>query len=104
MQAITPCLSLDEVRQQIDRLDRQLLALVGERSAYVAQAAALKKDRAEVAAPQRVEQVISRLCAMAKDYGAPPKVVEATWRTMIAAFIRFEQQTHSSLHTPAPSP
>lgn len=39
MNPIAPCTSLDEVRLHINHLDRQLLALVAERGAYVKQAA-----------------------------------------------------------------
>lgn len=104
MNPIVTCHSLAEVRQHIDHLDRQILALIGERGAYVKQAARFKKDAAAVAAPQRVEQMIGKLKALASDYAAAPAVVEATWRAMIAAFVALEQQAHASLHTPPPSP
>ena len=104
MTRFVQCASLNEVRQQIDRVDRELVALIAERGNYVRQAAGFKKTAAEVPAPQRVAQVLARVAALARESGADPMVVAATWRAMIAAFIRFEQQTHSSLHTPAPSP
>ena len=53
---VIACTSLDEIRLQIDRLDRALVALVAERGAYVAQAARFKKNRAEVEAPQSPSQ------------------------------------------------
>lgn len=104
MQNIIPCASLLEVRANIDRLDRQMLALLAERAAYVRQAAAFKKNEAEVAAPQRVEQVIARVKAIAAEFGAPPAVAEVTWRAMIAAFINVERATHASLHPPSSVP
>ena len=39
MNPIIECRSLDEVRGQIDRLDRQLVGPIAERGAYVQQAA-----------------------------------------------------------------
>lgn len=99
---MTTCLSLDEVRQNIDRLDRQLLALIAERGGYVKQAARFKKSASDVAAPARVEQVIARLLAVAPEAGADPRVVEATWRAMIGAFIEAEQIAHAALHPPQP--
>ena len=96
------CASLDEVRQQIDRVDRELVALVAERGNYVRQAAGLKKTAAEVPAPQRVAQVLARVAALAHELGADPVVVAATWRTMIAAFIEAEQGAHALLHPPSP--
>lgn len=102
MNPIAPCTSLDEVRLHIDRLDRQLLALVAERGAYVKQAARFKTCAADVAAPQRVEQIIGKLTALAGEVGAEPRVVEATWRAMIAAFIAAETAEHAALHPPSP--
>ncbi len=37
------CDSLEQVRENIDRLDRQIVGLIAERGAYVSQAAGFKK-------------------------------------------------------------
>jgi len=95
------CLSLDDVRSRIDAIDRRLVALIAERGAYVAQAAAFKRSDAEVAAPDRVAQVLARVDALAAELGADPRVVEATWRSMIGAFIEAERATRARLHPPA---
>ena len=97
---VIACTSLDEVRLQIDRLDRALVALVAERGAYVAQAARFKKNRAEVEAPQRVAQVVERVLGLGRELGADPAVVEATWRAMIGAFIEMEQGVQQALPPP----
>jgi len=94
------CVSLEEVRLQIDRVDRQLVQLLAERGAYVAQAAALKRSAAEIPAPARVAQVIERVRAIAGELGASPAVVEATWRAMIAAFIEHEQALRAASQPP----
>lgn len=97
---MTACLSLEEVRHNIDRLDRQLLALIAERGRYVSQAARFKKSAEEVAAPARVARVIAGLLSLAPEYGADPRVVEATWRAMIGAFVEAEHMAHAALHPP----
>jgi isochorismate pyruvate lyase len=43
-----------------------------------------------VPAPQRVEQVIAHVRALAEAHGALPEVVERVYRSMIAAFIEAE--------------
>lgn len=85
--------SLDEVRAQIDALDRQIVTLIAERQKWVVEAGKLKQDEDGVRAPDRVEQVISRLRALATDAGASPDVVERTYRALIAAFIDLELET-----------
>jgi isochorismate pyruvate lyase len=91
------CVSLDEVRVQIDRVDRLIVALIAERGDYVRQAAGFKRNEAEVQAPQRVQQVIKRVRGRATDTGADPDIVEAVYRAMINGFIGAELRTHQSL-------
>ena len=101
MTRFVQCASLDEVRQQIDRIDRQLVALIAERGAYVRQAAGFKKTAAEVPSPQRVAEILAKVDALALASGADPAVVVATWRAMIAAFIDVEQGAQAALHPPS---
>ncbi|MBS7660579.1 chorismate mutase [Pseudomonas lalucatii] len=91
------CQSLAEVRANIDRIDRQLVALLAERGAFVAQAARFKRNSEEVKAPQRVEQVIAKVRELAQALGANPDVVEPVYRSMIAAFIQAELAEHAAL-------
>jgi isochorismate pyruvate lyase len=91
------CTSIEEVRQHIDRIDRDVVALLARRGNLVTQAAAFKKTTDDVRAPARVEQVISKVRAIANDSGASPDVVERVYRAMISAFIDEELKTHSAL-------
>ena len=91
------CKSLEEVRSNIDRLDRAIIPLLAERGAYVLQAARFKPDAADVPAPARVEDVIRNALKLAREHGAMPDVVEKTYRAMIAAFIAAEQREHQEV-------
>ena len=86
------CESLAQVREQIDRIDTQIVQLLAERGGYVLAAARFKRSAAEVRAPQRVEQVIARVRALAERQGAMPDVVERIYREMIEAFTDAEQR------------
>ena len=88
------CASLAEVRENIDRLDRQIVALLAERGRYVKDAARFKRDAFQVSAPQRQQEVIDKVKALAEQQGAYPEVVEAAYRALIAGFIAREQQDH----------
>ncbi len=90
MADIRQCTSLDEVRTEIDALDRNIVALIAARAEYVKQAATLKKNTDDVKAPQRVEQVITKVKQLAVDTGVDQNVLEATYRAMINAFIAEE--------------
>lgn len=89
--------SIDALRQQIDELDQQLVALLARRGACVKAAAAFKKDRAAVRAPERVQQVIDKVRQQASSQGLPPEIAESVWRAMIGAFIDYELQQHEKL-------
>ena len=51
------CATLAQVRSNIDRIDRAIVALLAERGAYVKDAARFKRDSHQVAAPQRQAEV-----------------------------------------------
>ena len=53
MKTPAECGSLDEVRAEIDRLDRAIVALIGQRAGYVHAAARFKDSEEAVAAPER---------------------------------------------------
>src|SRR5690606_38620613 len=92
------CNSISEVRENIDQIDRKIVALLAERGNFVTQAAAFKKTTDEVRAPNRVEQVIAKVQSLAQEHGANSKVVETVYRAMISAFIEAELQEHSLLN------
>lgn len=95
--AIAPCASIDEVRENIDALDRQIVNLLAARGAYVKQAASFKKTAAEVRAPKRVEQVIAKVVGLAQELGANPSVTEQVYRAMIRAFVEAELAEHACM-------
>ena len=92
------CNSLAEVRENIDRIDREIVALLAKRGAFVAQAALFKKTSDDVKAPDRVEQVISKVKSLACEQGGDPTVVESVYRAMISAFIEAELREHAMLN------
>ena len=87
---ITPA-SLDEVREEIDRIDREIVRLLAARSHYVEQATRFKQTVEEVAAPRRVEHVIAKVRRLAGEHELDPGIVERVYRAMIAAFIDHER-------------
>lgn len=84
------CISLDQVRSNIDRIDNEIIRLIAQRGDYVAQAAAFKKSEAAVRDSSRVEAVIQKARHTAEQYGADPEPVEAVYREMISRFITSE--------------
>ncbi len=90
MKVIT-CHSLDEVRTNIDHIDKELIRLISERSTFVDQAAQFKKTESEVEAPKRVEQVITKVRSLAQKENLDPDIAESIYRAMIKTFIQQEK-------------
>lgn len=86
------CQNMDEVRSEIDRIDRAIVDLICERFAYVDRAWQLKNSPADATVPWRIQQVIDKVRARADDNGLPPELVEALWRQMIGWFIQYEEE------------
>ena len=61
------------MRDNIDRIDRRIVALMAEREKYVAEAGRFKADPAAVSAPARVEAIVAKVKAIAPGRTASPK-------------------------------
>ena len=86
------CSTLEQVRENIDRIDNEIIKLIAERSTYVALASAFKKNEKGVKDPNRVEEVIKKVRMKAEIYGANPDMVEVLYREMIRRFIEMEMK------------
>ena len=89
------CATLAEVRGAIDRIDREMVALMAERGRYVAEASRFKADPAAVSAPARVDAIIAKVKGLARDDGLAESVAERSYRAMIAAFEDYEREEWS---------
>jgi isochorismate pyruvate lyase len=85
------CATLLEVRDNIDRIDRAIIALMAERGQYVAEAGRFKANPAAVSAPARVEAIIAKVRTIARQNGLAESVAERSYRAMIAAFEDYER-------------
>ena len=86
------CNSMEELRDGIDALDVELVTLLARRQAYIERAAILKKDRGTVRDEARIEDVVRKVLAAAKEKGLSPAIAEAVWRVLIERSILHEFQ------------
>jgi isochorismate pyruvate lyase len=85
------CQTLGEVRDNIDRLDKEIISAMAEREKYVGEAGRFKKDPAAVSDPKRVDAIIEKVRTIAAEDGLAPDVAERSFRAMIAAFEDYER-------------
>jgi isochorismate pyruvate lyase len=98
------CATLAEVRGAIDRIDREIVALMAERGKYVAEAGRFKADPAAVSAPARVDAIIAKVKGLAREDGLAESVAERSYRAMIAAFEDYEREEWSRRNPGAAPP
>jgi len=84
------CSSMNEVRYEIDRLDRVLVRLLSERQRYIERAAEIKSNRTDVRDEARVKDVIAKVLAEARRTGLSADIAEAVWRTLVERSIAHE--------------
>jgi isochorismate pyruvate lyase len=87
MKAPESCESLEEVRAEIDRIDRAIVALIGERAGYVHAAARFKDSEAAVAAPDRQASMFRARREWAQAADLDPDVIEKLYRDLVGYFI-----------------
>lgn len=86
------CENMNEVREEIDRVDRALVDLLAERWTYVDRAWVFKRSPEEASVPWRNREVIQKVKARAEDAGMPPEMAEALWRMIIGWGIQYEEE------------
>ena len=96
MPTLTPpqdCNSMQELRVQIDKLDRQLTELLAQRAGYIDRAAELKPAEGLPARiPDRVEEVVQKVRANSREVGMDPDLAEQLWRILIDWSIAREER------------
>lgn len=84
------CADMREVRLGVDTLDRQLVALIARRFAYMDAAARIKTDRSSVRDEARKAEVLANVRRAAIDSGIPADVVTQLWETLVEGSIAYE--------------
>jgi isochorismate pyruvate lyase len=90
-----------DVRQGVDALDRALVTLLAERQRYMQAAARIKGARAAVHDRPRIEDVVAKVKAAARNAGLSEAIAEPVWRTLIDRCIAYEFAAFDRLRTDA---
>lgn len=79
-----------EVRAEIDRIDRELVALIAERMTYIDAAARIKQARDAVRDEDRKADVLAKVAAASRAMGAPEALTADLWDRMVEYSIAHE--------------
>jgi isochorismate pyruvate lyase len=86
------CADMQEIRYEIDRLDLEVIRLLGQRFDYVKSAAKFKTDANAVAAPERFKAMLLKRRDWAQAHGLNPDAIEKMYHDLVTHFIREEMK------------
>lgn len=85
------CMTKDDVRAEIDRIDQALLTLFAERHQYVTRMAQIKTDPHEAYDKARIEAIVEKQRQRAEALDLDEDQAELIWRTLIDWNINYEK-------------
>jgi isochorismate pyruvate lyase len=85
------CTTIEEIRAEIDRLDKAIIALIGKRFQYIV-AGAKFKTAASLRAPERVAAMLRQRRTWAVEAGLKGDVIEKLFRDLFNHFIFIEDE------------
>lgn len=92
------CANLEEIRAGMDAIDREIVALISRRVAYVRTAAKFKTSSGNVAAPERVAAVLKTRREWAEAAGLSGDVMEGLYRDLVAYSVSEEHKEWERLN------
>lgn len=81
-----------DIRAEIDRLDHQVVALLGQRFAYVKAASRFKSSEVSVKAPKRFQSMLEQRRGWAEEEGLNADAIEKMYRDLVNHFIDEEMK------------
>lgn len=93
------CQSMDDIRAEIDRIDRAVVTLIGKRYRYVLAAARFKTSASAVRAPERFKAILATRREWAELEGLSPDAIERMFADLVSHFIEEEMQRWKGCQT-----
>lgn len=88
---------MTDLRVEIDRLDRALVALLAERQRYIERAAKIKAHRDDIRDETRIADVLAKVTATAERAGLKAEIAVAVWRELMERSIALEMDRFEEL-------
>ena len=84
------CNTLEEARNEIDKVDDEIVRLIAKRNDYIKQIAHFKTSVEEVKAQERISEVISRVREQAISLDLSPNLINDLYVRMIDGMVESE--------------
>jgi len=90
MKSPDECRTIEEVRSEIDRIDRSIIEVIAQRRAYVHAVMQFKRSADDVHAHDRQRQMLATRREWAAQHALSPELIEGLFRSMVDHFIAEE--------------
>jgi len=87
------CRSMDDIRVEIDGMDKNIIAILGRRFEYVKAATKFKTSETSVRAPDRFNSMLEQRRIWAEQSGLNPDAIEKMYHDLVNHFIN-EEMSH----------
>jgi isochorismate pyruvate lyase len=94
------CQGMDDIRREIDALDRAVIALLGARFQYVLAASKFKTSAATVRAEERFKAMLATRRDWAAAEGLNPDAIEKMYSDLVQHFIAEEMRHWQAAQAP----
>jgi isochorismate pyruvate lyase len=98
------CRTMTEVRHGVDRLDEQIVGLLGERFRYMDAAARIKPARGAVRDEGRKAEVLANVARLARACGVPEATMAELYERLVEASIAYELERFDALRSGGKTP
>lgn len=92
------CQTMAEVREGVDAVDRELVALLARRFGYMDAAARIKTTRDAVRDEDRKAQVIANVRSEGVALGLPDTLIATLWNELVEGSITYELDQWETAH------
>ncbi|MBD1908088.1 isochorismate lyase [Trichocoleus sp. FACHB-832] len=83
-------LDIQDIRNEIDKIDQKIIELLGKRFEYVKAAAKFKTSEESVKAPERRKTMMQQRRVWAEEQGLNPDVIEKLYQDLVTYFMNEE--------------
>lgn len=90
------CSNMEDIRTEIDNIDRAMIKILGKRFTYVKAASKFKTSATSVKAPERFKAMLEQRRVWARSEGLNPDVIEKMYRDLVGYFIKEEMSQWQS--------
>ena len=91
------CQTIEEVRSEIDQIDRKIMVLLAQRQDLVHEIVRFKKDTESIVAQGRQTQLYQQRRIWAEELNLSPEMIEEVYKTMVSHNIQKELELHKQI-------